>query len=208
MMKTDQLAGLPAASPSALTRRSLFTLAGASAAMVATPLAARSFGSGFTHGVASGEPSANSVLLWTRYVGDQAVDLAWQVSESEDFSVTVAEGSVRASDSRDWCAKGIATGLSPNRWYFYRFIAPGGASSPVGRTRTLPEGPTAAFRLAVFSCSNYGFGWFNAYGHAAEANDADLAVHLGDYIYEYGAGTIPIRPRPMASGCWLRPARS
>ncbi|WP_296719478.1 alkaline phosphatase [Erythrobacter sp.] len=191
MMKTDQLAGLPAASPSALTRRGLFTLAGASAAMAATPLAARSFGSGFTHGVASGEPGANSVLLWTRYVADQAVDLAWQVSESEDFSAPVAEGSVRASDSRDWCAKGIASGLQPGRWYFYRFVAPNGTASATGRTRTLPEAGTPSFKLAVFSCSNYGFGWFNAYGHAAEANDADLAVHLGDYIYEYGAGTYP-----------------
>ncbi len=61
----------------------------------------------------------------------------------------------------------------------------------MGRTRTLPEGPTSAFKLAVFSCSNYGFGYFNAYGHAAEANDCDLALHLGDYIYEYGAGTYP-----------------
>jgi alkaline phosphatase D len=61
----------------------------------------------------------------------------------------------------------------------------------VGRTRTLPEGPTASFRLAVFSCANYGFGWFNAYAHAAAANDADLAVHLGDYIYEYEAGKYP-----------------
>ncbi|MEQ5787747.1 alkaline phosphatase D family protein [Erythrobacter sp. NFXS35] len=205
MMKTDPLAGLPAASPSALTRRGLFTLAGASAALAATPLAARSFGSGFTHGVASGEPSANSVLLWTRYVADQAVDLAWQVSASEDFSATVAEGSVRASDSRDWCAKGIAAGLAPGRWYFYRFVAPNGTASPIGRTRTLPEAGTQSVKLAVFSCSNYGFGWFNAYGHAAEANDADLAVHLGDYIYEYGAGTYP-DPAQANGGRMLAPA--
>ncbi|MCR9180478.1 MAG: alkaline phosphatase D family protein [Erythrobacteraceae bacterium] len=191
MIKTDPPAGIPAASPSALTRRGLFTLAGASAALAAAPLAARSFGTGFTHGVASGEPGQNSVLLWARYVGEQSTDLAWQVSESEDFSAPVAEGSVSASDSRDWCAKGIASGLQPGRWYFYRFIAPDGTTSPIGRTRTLPEAGAQGFRLAVFSCSNFGFGWFNAYGHAAEANDADLAVHLGDYIYEYGAGTYP-----------------
>jgi len=184
-------AGQPAPSQTALTRRNLFTLAGASAALAATPLAARTFGSGFTHSVASGEPSANSVLLWTRFVGEAETTLTWQVSETEDFTRTLAEGEVTASPSRDWCAKGVASGLQPDRWYFYRFIAPGGATSPVGRTRTLPEGPTAKFKLAVFSCSNYGFGWFNAYGHAAEANDADLAVHLGDYIYEYGAGTYP-----------------
>ncbi|WP_301750916.1 alkaline phosphatase [uncultured Erythrobacter sp.] len=190
MFKTDS-AAQPAPSHTALTRRNLFTLAGASAALAATPLAARSFGSGFTHNVASGEPSATSVLLWTRYVAEAETALTWQVSETESFTKPIAEGSVAASPARDWCAKGVVTGLSPDRWYFYRFLAPDGAASPVGRTRTLPEGPSATFRLAVFSCSNFGFGWFNAYGHAAEANDADLAVHLGDYIYEYGAGTYP-----------------
>ncbi|MBA4045976.1 MAG: alkaline phosphatase, partial [Erythrobacter sp.] len=168
----------PARASTALTRRSLFTLAGASAALAAAPAAARGFGSGFTHNVASGEPAATSVLLWTRYVGEAETTLTWQVSETEDFTRPVAEGSVTASPGRDWCAKGIATGLSPNRWYFYRFIAPGGTTSPVGRTRTLPDGPIASFKLAVFSCSNYGFGYFNAYGHAVEANDCDLALHL------------------------------
>ena len=190
-MHTTDTAAQPASSPMALTRRSLFTLAGASAALAASPLAARSFGTGFTHNVASGEPSATSVLLWTRYVGEAETALTWQVSASEDFTRPVAEGSVTASPSRDWCAKGIATGLAPDRWYFYRFIAPGGTTSSTGRTRTLPQDTTARFRMAVFSCSNFGFGWFNAYGHAAEANDADIAVHLGDYIYEYGAGTYP-----------------
>ncbi len=190
MFKTDT-AAQPAPSSTALTRRTLFTLAGAGAALATTPLAARSFGSGFTHNVASGEPSASSVLLWTRYVAEADTALTWQVSESQDFTKPVAEGSVTASPQRDWCAKGIATGLAPDRWYFYRFIAPGGAASPTGRTRTLPVDTTAKFRLAVFSCSNFGFGWFNAYGHAAEENDADLAVHLGDYIYEYGADNYP-----------------
>ncbi|AUX68560.1 alkaline phosphatase [Porphyrobacter sp. HT-58-2] len=190
MLKTDT-AAQPAPSASALTRRGLFSLAGASAALASAPAAARSFGSGFTHNVASGEPSATSVLLWTRFVAEAESALTWQVSESEDFARPVAEGSVNASPSRDWCAKGIATGLAPDRWYFYRFIAPDGTISPVGRTRTLPQGPSAKFRLAVFSCSNFGFGWFNAYGHAALANDADLAVHLGDYIYEYGEDNYP-----------------
>lgn len=188
MMKTE-----PAAQPAAtnLTRRSLFALAGAGAAVAAAPAAATGFGRGFTHAVASGEPSARSVLLWTRYVADADTPLTWQVSETESFGKPVAEGSAAASASRDWCAKGLATGLAPGRWYFYRFLAPDGTASPVGRTRTLPEDKTARFRLAVFSCSNYGFGWFNAYGHAVEANDADLAVHLGDYIYEYARGNYP-----------------
>jgi alkaline phosphatase D len=190
MINTDT-AAQPAPALTSLTRRSLFTLAGASAALAASPLAAQGFGKGFTHAVASGEPAAKSVLLWTRFVAEAETQLTWQVSETEDFTKPVAEGSVSASPARDWCAKGIAAGLMPNRWYFYRFIAPGGAASPVGRTRTLPEGKTDSFKMAVFSCSNFGFGWFNAYGHAAETNDVDLAVHLGDYIYEYGAKTYP-----------------
>jgi alkaline phosphatase D len=190
MFKTDT-AAQPAPSPTALTRRGLFTLAGASAALAAAPGAAQSFGRGFTHNVASGEPSATSVLLWTRFVADQDTALTWQVSTSEDFTKPVAEGSTAATPARDWCAKGVASGLAPNRWYFFRFIAPDGTTSPVGRTRTLPVDSTAQFKLAVFSCSNFAFGWFNAYAHAVEANDADLAVHLGDYIYEYGQGTYP-----------------
>jgi alkaline phosphatase D len=194
MIKTE-----PAAQPAAtaLTRRSLFTLAGASAALAATPSAAAGFGTGFTHCVASGEPAATSVLLWTRYVAGAETKLTWQVSETENFTKPVAEGSVTATPARDWCAKGVVTGLSPDKWYFYRFLAPDGTASPVGRTRTLPEGPSAKFRMAVFSCSNFGFGWFNAYGHAVETNDCDLAVHLGDYIYEYAAGNYPDKTKAV-----------
>ncbi|MEM7779611.1 MAG: alkaline phosphatase D family protein [Pseudomonadota bacterium] len=190
MLKTDSIAQ-PAASSTGLTRRGIFALAGASAAVAAAPVHARTFGTGFTHSVASGEPQALSVLLWTRYVADQETTLTWQVSESAEFASIVAEGQVVASPERDFCAKAIASGLSPNRWYFYRFLAPSGSASPVGRTRTLPAEATQSFRMAVFSCSNFGFGWFNAYAHAAEANDVDLAVHLGDYIYEYGTDTYP-----------------
>lgn len=180
----------PVPAPS-ITRRGVFAFAGASAAAFGTPALAQSFGRGFTHSVASGEPQARSVLLWTRFVADQDTRLDWQVSEREDFSVTVAEGSVTASPDNDWCVKATALGLKPDRWYYYRFNGPDGGTSPMGRTRTLPEGPSQKFRLAVFSCSNFGFGWFNAYAHAAEADDCDLAVHLGDYLYEYGGGTYP-----------------
>ena len=159
--------------------------------MAATPSTAKSFGSGFTHSVASGEPHADSVLLWTRYVADKETELKWQVSKSDDFATLVAEGEVTASPTRDFCAKVTAKELSPDSWYFYRFMAPGGTMSPVGRTRTLPQGPTSKFSMAVFSCANFGFGYFNAYAHAAETNDVDLAVHLGDYIYEYGGDTYP-----------------
>ena len=190
-MIKNEPAAMPARPASDISRRGLFALAGASAAVVSAPAVARGFGSGFTHSVASGEPQASSVLLWTRFVAEAETTLEWQVSESQDFTRPVSEGEVKASPARDWCVKTIASGLSPDRWYFFRFVAPDGTASPIGRTRTLPQGPTEKFRMAVFSCSNFGFGWFNAYAHAVEANDCDLALHLGDYIYEYGKGTYP-----------------
>ena len=189
MIKTDSPAS-PAAQ-SGLSRRNLFKLGGLATATVGTPAIARGFGTGFTHGVASGEPGPDKVMLWTRFVSDQDVWLEFQVSETPEFSEVVAGGRARASAETDWCAKAWADGLHEDRWYYYRFTAPNGSQSEVGRTRTLPEGPTQRFRMAVFSCSNYGFGYFNAYAHAAEANDVDLALHLGDYIYEYNRGTYP-----------------
>lgn len=146
---------------------------------------------GFTHGVASGEPGARQVLLWTRYAGEDAAKLRYEVSETADFGKIVSGGDVQAVRERDGCVKPVATGLEPDRWYYYRFIGPSGAISDIGRTRTLPVGESPRFRLAVVGCSNFGFGWFNAYAHIAETDQTDLVIHTGDYIYEYGAGTYP-----------------
>jgi alkaline phosphatase D len=146
---------------------------------------------GFTHCVASGEPGPTEVLLWTRYVADSDIKLAWELAEDADFSRIVTSGETSASPANDCCARAWAKGLKPGHWYFYRFVAPDGEKSPVGRTRTLPVGKVEKFRIAVFSCSNYGFGWFNAYSHAAEAGDFDLVLHLGDYFYEYERGNYP-----------------
>ncbi|MFL6844402.1 MAG: alkaline phosphatase D family protein [Allosphingosinicella sp.] len=144
---------------------------------------------GFTHGVASGEPSQRSVMLWTRYGGGGRVH--WQVSPTADFRRIAAEGDAVAEAEHDFCVKPVATGLSPGQWYYYRFRDGRGAVSPVGRTRTLPDGRTARFALGVFSCANRPFGWFNAYAHAAGRRDLDLLVHLGDYLYEYRRGKYP-----------------
>ncbi|WP_373486829.1 alkaline phosphatase [Blastomonas sp.] len=152
---------------------------------------------GFTHGVASGEPSANSVLLWTRFVADSDAQLTAEVSESLDFTRPVAGGSVSASGARDHIAKLTVSGLAPGKWYFFRFVAPDGSMSQVGRTRTLPVGETQNFNLGVFSCSNLPFGWFNAYAHAATRQDIDLTVHLGDYLYEYGLDVYPARGQAL-----------
>ncbi len=172
-----------------IDRRSLFRAGALGLAGLATPVFAQA--KGFTHNVASGEPGPRQVLLWTRYVGSGAAQLGWEVAEDQTFRTTVASGAALAGPERDWCAKAMATGLQPGRWYYYRFVAPSGEVSAIGRTRTLPVGKVPSFKLAVFSCSNFGFGWFNAYAHAAQAGDFDLAVHLGDYFYEYQRGTYP-----------------
>ncbi len=195
MMPTEPPA-LPA--KTGLDRRSILkggALGGVlSAGLAHAPALASDTGRGFTHGVASGEPGADRVLLWTRYKADQDTVLSVELSETLDFFSRTKGLTVTASPENDFCAKATATGLKPGTWYYYRFVAPDGSTSETGRTRTLPVGPTARFRMAVFSCSNIGFGWFNAYAHAAEANDFDLLVHTGDYFYEYEAGRYPDDP--------------
>jgi alkaline phosphatase D len=143
---------------------------------------------GFTHNVASGEPDANSMLLWTRYVPWADVDevrLDAQIALDPHFTRVVSGGSVRTGAYRDWTAKLTVDGLQPRTTYWYRFIAPDGAKSPVGRTKTLPVGDVDRFGLGVFSCANLPLGWFNAYAHAAARDDLELWLHVGDYIYEY-----------------------
>lgn len=175
-----------------LPRRQFIAIGSAGLVGLAAPAWSAGETTGFTHDVASGEPSAESVLLWTRYVGKPGTArLTAEVSEQADFARIVGGGTVEASGERDHTAKLVVTGLAPGRWHYYRFIAPDGTRSPVGRTRTLPVGETAQFNLGVFSCSNLPFGHFNAYGHAAAREDIDLMLHLGDYLYEYRRGTYP-----------------
>ncbi|HSX55361.1 MAG TPA: alkaline phosphatase D family protein [Sphingomonas sp.] len=155
---------------------------------------------GFTHSVASGEPGATSMLFWTRYVGKgDSAKLRVEVSDSADFARIVAGGEAITGPWRDWTTKITVAGLKPATRYHYRFIAPDGSKSPAGRTRTLPQGNAPRFGIAIFSCSNLGFGYFNAYAHAAARDDIDLAVHLGDYIYEYPHGNYPALDQVVAN---------
>lgn len=145
----------------------------------------------FTHGIASGDPLSDRVILWTRLLpgdGQHHEHLAcmWQVALDPDFKQLVSSGNTSTSVRQDYCVKVDATGLAANQKYFYRFIA-AGVSSPVGMTRTLPQGDIDEFRLGVCSCSNYPQGYFNVYRHMANT-DLDLVLHLGDYIYEYAEG--------------------
>lgn len=159
----------------------------------------------FTHSVASGDPLADRVILWTRFATPDGTvgRIAWEVAEDEAFARIVAKGEASAHPLNDYCAKVDAKGLKPDGRYFYRFVS-GSGMSPVGRTRTAPARGKAPFTLALFSCSNYPFGYFNAYANAAAREDIDLCVHVGDYIYEYGRGTYPSR-EDSAPGRWLEP---
>lgn len=142
----------------------------------------------FVHGVASGDPLADRVILWTR-VSDitRTVDVAWEVSTDDRFSTVVASGTANAAEAGDFTVKVDATGLAAGQSYYFRFKC-GSVTSPVGRTRTLPAGDVSQVRLAVFSCSNYPAGYFHAYADVAARDDIDAVVHLGDYIYEYERG--------------------
>ena len=162
--------------------------------------AASAMGTGFTHAVASGEPANDSMLLWTRYVpaNGGAVELTVELSTSADFAKVTARGVAITGPWRDFTSKITVDGLTPGTVYHYRFVAPDGSFSPVGRTRTLPENDATSWRAAIFSCSNMGFGYFNAYAHAAARDDIDCTVHLGDYFYEYATGNYPVAKDAVA----------
>ncbi len=162
---------------------------------------------GFTHGVASGEPGPTSMLFWTRFqgVGETAVPLKLEISSDPRMARARVMGEALAEPGRDWTARVSVKGLAPGRTYYYRWAGPAKAKSMTGRTKTLPEGSPAAWRMAVFSCSNLPYGWFNGYAHAVAADDCDLFVHLGDYIYEYARGTYP-SVREAVPGRTIEPA--
>jgi len=143
----------------------------------------------FKYGVASGDPLADRVILWTHAKtadSDDAVTLTWQVATDASFATVVASGSCVASAATGFTAKADAGGLTAGTTYSYRFVDASGAASPVGTTRTLPASSATSVKFAVFSCALYPAGYFNAYD-AASKSDAQFAIHLGDYIYEYGS---------------------
>lgn len=142
----------------------------------------------FQHGVASGDPWPSSVILWTRIseaTGEVGVE--WEVATDPSFGTIVARGRAETNEERDFTVKVEAEGLSPATTYYYRFRT-AGSMSPIGRTRTAPDGSTERLRFAVCSCSSYAHGYFHAYRRIAERADLDAVIHLGDYIYEYGTG--------------------
>lgn len=141
----------------------------------------------YAHGVASGDPLSDRVILWTRLTTAEtaAITVAWEVATSAAFTTLVASGTTTTDASRDWTVKVDASGLQPATRHWYRFKV-GTQVSPVGRARTLPVGAVSQVRLAVFSCAHFAAGYFNVYAAAAQREDLDAALHLGDYLYEYG----------------------
>ncbi|MGC8120406.1 alkaline phosphatase D family protein [Marinobacter sp. VGCF2001] len=140
----------------------------------------------FTHGVASGDPLQDSIILWTRAFPERGskVKVGWEIATDADFTSVVQSGTTEASEAHDYTLKVDARGLLPGQRYHYRFRA-SGATSPVGTASTLPEGSVDQVRLAVVSCANYPAGYFHVYREIANQTDLDALVHLGDYIYEY-----------------------
>ena len=143
----------------------------------------------FSHGVASGDPLADSVLLWTRVtpLDPGAVELYWEVSTTPDFDTVLASGLTSTDEDRDYTVKVESTCLRPSTTYYYRFQSLG-RTSPIGRTRTAPYGETESRRFAFCSCSSMPHGYFHAYRALAARADVEVVMHLGDYIYEYGNG--------------------
>jgi alkaline phosphatase D len=170
-----------------LARRG-FLLATSAAALPRAAWAQSLAAGAFTHGVASGDPLPDGVILWTRFVGGDG-RIAWEIAEDDAFTSVAQRGEAQASAANDFCVKVDAPGLAPGRSYFYRFLS-GSGPSLTGRTRTAPES-TESLTVGLVSCANYGFGYFHAYAHLAQRDDVDLVLHTGDYIYEYGLGDYP-----------------
>jgi alkaline phosphatase D len=179
----------------------------------------------FTHGVASGDPAPNSVILWTRCapstddvqnnsttsgfvplynpvpvyndtdegkpVSNTPVCLKWKIASDKGLSSVLDSGTVYTSSDVDYTVKVEAGKLQPFTSYYYQFsICNTNQSSVVGRTKTIPNpnDDTSQVNLAIYSCSNFPFGFFNAFGNPVRKDSVDYVIHLGDYIYEYENG--------------------
>ncbi|CAL9607474.1 Phospholipase D [Streptomyces sp. enrichment culture] len=192
-----------AANPPAPRRRTVVKAA-AAGAVLAAPLAVpapalAAEAPAFLHGVASGDPLPDGILLWTRVTPTPEavpgsglgpdVEVRWTVALDKAFTNVVAKGSVTATAASDHTVKADVRGLAPATDYWFRFSA-GATDSPAARTRTAPAASAAVanLRFGVVSCANWEAGYFSAYRHLAGRGDLDAWLHLGDYIYEYGTG--------------------
>jgi alkaline phosphatase D len=173
-----------------IDRRRAMALFGAGTAAAAGPAAAQDQRVRFDHGVASGDPTADQVILWTRITpmdpSAGAIDYEWSLNPVDRRAGGAKSGRGTTSAARDFTVKVDVGGLDPGRAYTFTFTS-GGVTSPLGRTRTLPEGPVEDAVLAIASCALYPGGYYNAYQAIADLPRVDAVLHLGDYIYEYAA---------------------
>jgi alkaline phosphatase D len=158
----------------------------------------------FEYGVASFDPTADQIILWTRVTPGTStpkVTLTYQIATDMAFKTILKTESIDALASDDFTVSVDIRGLSSNTSYYYKFFITNTAvTSPVGQTKTLPRGVEMnEIKLAVCSCSSYPSGLFNVYG-AMALSDADVIVHLGDYIYEYGANQFGTNATTVALG--------
>ncbi len=175
-----------------ITRRSFVSAAAAAAVTTSVARAHRPPQHGtFRHGVASGDPLHDRVILWTRVTPADPhddVEVKWQIARDPAMRRVIDGGRARTSIFRDFTVKIDVDRLEPGRTYYYQFSV-AGDPSPIGRTRTTPHGGAGAARLALASCSNLPAGLFNVYALIARRNDLDAVLHLGDYLYEYANAT-------------------
>ncbi|MFI7497224.1 alkaline phosphatase D family protein [Streptomyces sp. NPDC049687] len=203
--RSSESAGIPSERPNSLSpRRRTVVKAAAATAVLAGPVVAAlparaAEAPAFLHGLASGDPLPDGVLLWTRVTPTaEAVpgsglgpdtEVSWVVARDKALTTVVAQGSTTATAASDHTVKADIRGLEPATDYYFRFSA-GGTDSPVARTRTAPAADAAVtgLRFGVVSCANWEAGYFSSYRHLAARGDLDAWLHLGDYIYEYGTG--------------------
>ncbi|MEV4644492.1 alkaline phosphatase D family protein [Saccharopolyspora sp. NPDC049357] len=192
---------------SQIRRRSLIKAGGVLAGAMSIgglTTTASATGSVFAHGIASGDPTPDGLVLWTRVTPEPdalpgsgvgaACAVDWEVAADEGFANVVARGSLITGAWRDHTVKVDVAGLPAGQWLWYRFRALGEVSR-TGRTRTAPaaDAPLQRLRVGVVSCSNWQAGHFAAYRHLASRGDLDAVLHLGDYLYEYAPGEFQAR---------------
>jgi alkaline phosphatase D len=157
----------------------------------------------FYHGVASGDPLEDRVIIWTRYTPESSIEtsavIQWEIASDLSFSAVLQTGSYTTDGEKDWTVKIDVADLLSGKTYYYRFRAPDGTYSLYGRTKTAPAASVSNLRFAVISCSSIFSGYFNAYKRIAERADLDAVIHLGDYIYDFVDQDEPIRVRPEDS---------
>lgn len=144
----------------------------------------------FYHGVASGDPLTDAVIIWTRITPDDftvPVSVSYKMATDTSMSNIVSQGSMMTDATRDYTVKFDVTGLNPDSYYYYEFEGLGERSAR-GRTKTAPSGTVDSLRFAMVSCANLESGFFNVYQALLERNDFEAVLMLGDYIYEYEQG--------------------